>query len=184
MQRGYGLERASAYSGVTYAAVSPPSTRNVAPFTYEDSSLARNSAALAISRAVARRPIGRWMRRRSYAAGLSEKRRMSKGVSTGPGHSALTRTPWRANCTASSRLIESTAPFDAVYPICDVAAPTNATNDATLMTEPPPRSSRCGSPYLQQRNTPLALTACTRSHASGSVVKIESSSAGMIPALL
>ncbi len=48
-------------------------------------------------------------------------------------------------------LIDSTAPFDAVYEICDVAAPTSATNDATLITEPPPRSSRYGMPYLQQR---------------------------------
>src|ERR1700681_433271 len=61
---------AACYSGVTYAAVRPPSTRNVEPFTYDDSSLARKSAALAISRGVARRPIGRWIRRRSYAAGL------------------------------------------------------------------------------------------------------------------
>ena len=35
---------------MTYAAVSPPSTRNVAPFTYEDSSLARKSAPFTISR--------------------------------------------------------------------------------------------------------------------------------------
>ena len=53
------------YSGVTYAAVRPPSTRNVAAFTYDDSSLARKSAALTISRGFASRPIGRWMRRRS-----------------------------------------------------------------------------------------------------------------------
>src|ERR1700674_3947510 len=123
-------------------------------------------------------------RRRSYAPGVSEKSRISSGVSTGPGHRALTRTPCRANCTASSRLIESTAPFDAVYPTCEVAPPIKATNEATLMTEPPPALSRCGMPYLQQRKTPLAFTACTRSQASGSVVRIESSSAGMMPALL
>ncbi len=58
--------------------------------------------------------MGKWMRRRSYAAGSSPKIRSSKGVSTGPGQSAFTRTPWRANCTASSRLSDSTAPFDAV----------------------------------------------------------------------
>ena len=56
---------ASCFSGVTYAAVRPPSTRNVAAFTYDDSSLARKSAALTISRGFASRPIGRWMRRRS-----------------------------------------------------------------------------------------------------------------------
>ncbi len=44
-----------------------------------------------------------------------------------------------------------------MYEICDVAAPTSATNDATLTTEPPPRSSRCGIPCLQQRKTPLRV---------------------------
>ena len=66
----------------------------------------------------------------------------------------------------------------------DVAAPTSATNDATLITDPPPRSSRCGMPYLQQRKTPRVFTACTRSHASSEVSRIESSSAGEMPALL
>ena len=60
-----GAARRAGYSGVTYAAVRPPSTRNVAAFTYDDSSLARKSAALTISRGFASRPIGRWMRRRS-----------------------------------------------------------------------------------------------------------------------
>src|SRR3712207_7117911 len=45
----------------------------------------------------------------------------SSGVFTGPGHSAFTRTPWRANCTPSSRESASTPPFDAVYEICEVA---------------------------------------------------------------
>ena len=108
----------------------------------------------------------------------------SSGVSTGPGQSALQRMPCRANCTASSRVIASTAPFDAVYEICEVAAPSSATNDATLITDPPPRSSRCGIPCLQQRKTPFAFTACTRSHASGSVSRMPASSAGEMPALL
>ena len=64
----------------------------------------------------------------------------------------------RANCTASSRLIASTAPFEAVYEICDVAAPRIATKDATLITEPPPRSRRYGMPCLQQRKTPFVFT--------------------------
>src|SRR5881628_1414738 len=66
--------------------------------------------------------MGRCTRRRSYAPGVSSKRRMSSGVSTGPGQSALTRTPCRANWTASSRLSARTAPFEAVYAICDAAA--------------------------------------------------------------
>src|SRR5438046_5385531 len=120
------------YSGVTYAAVRPPSTRKVAAFTYEDSSLARKSAAFTISRGFAIRPIGTCTRRRSAAPGVSLQIRRSSGVSTGPGQSAFTRTPCRANCTPSSLLSDNTAPFDAVYEICDVAAPTMATNDATL----------------------------------------------------
>ena len=80
--------------------------------------------------------------------------------------------------------MESTAPFDAVYAICDVAAPRIATNDATLMTEPPPRSRRYGIPCLQQRKTPFAFTSCTRSHASTEVSSTEASLSGEIPALL
>ena len=46
------------YSGVTYAAVMPPSTRKVLPVTKEDSSDARKRTASAISRASPKRPIG------------------------------------------------------------------------------------------------------------------------------
>jgi hypothetical protein len=123
-------------------------------------------------------------RLRSYAAGSLSKRRMRRGVSTGPGQIAFTRTLRRANSTASSRDIDSTAPFEDVYAIWDVAAPSRATNDATWITDPPPRLSRCGIPCLQQRKTPRVFTWCTRSHVSGSVSRIEASSAGMIPALL
>ena len=80
----------------------------------DDSSLARKSAPFTISRGFASRPIGQWIRRRSSAAGSSPKIRSSSGVSTGPGQSALTRIPCRANWTASSRLRARTAPFEAV----------------------------------------------------------------------
>ena len=60
----------------------------------------------------------------------------SSGVFTGPGQSALTRMPCRANCTPSSLVIASTPPFDAVYEIWEVAEPITATNDAVLMIEP------------------------------------------------
>ena len=81
------------YSGVTYAAVTPPSTTNVAPLTYDDSSLARKSAAFTISRGCARRPTGMCTSRRCAAAGSSPQMRRSSGVSTVPGQSALTRMP-------------------------------------------------------------------------------------------
>lgn len=52
-------EDSRGYSGVTYAAVRPPSTRKSLPVTYDDSSEARKSAACAISAASPKRPIGR-----------------------------------------------------------------------------------------------------------------------------
>ena len=52
------------------------------------------------------------------------------------------------------------------------------------MIEPPPLSSRCGMPNLQQRNTDLRFTFCTRSQASTEVSRIEASSSGEMPALL
>src|SRR4051794_33873286 len=59
-----------------------------------------------------------------------------------------------------------------------------ATNEAVLITDPRPRSSRCGMPYLQHRYTEVRLTSCTRRQASSSVSRIESSSGGEMPALL
>ena len=52
------------------------------------------------------------------------------------------------------------------------------------MTEPPPVSSMCGMPCLQQKKTDLTLTSCTRSHTSVSVSSTEASSGGEMPALL
>ena len=76
----------------------PPSTRNVVPVTYEDSSLARNSAAFTISRGL-REPAHRQVDAPPLERAGSSRRCASRsGVSTGPGQSALTRTPWRANC--------------------------------------------------------------------------------------
>ena len=80
----------------------------------EESSLARNATAAAISAGSANLPIGtctsrRWARSWSFA-----KSSWSSGVLTGPGHSALTLMPSRANWTPSSRLIASTPPLEAV----------------------------------------------------------------------
>ena len=103
---------------------------------------------------------------------------------SGPGTSALQRIPLRAYSTAISRVIASTAPFEAVYAVCEVAAPIHATNEATLMIEPPPVPSIAGIPYLQPNATPLTFTARTVSHTASVVRCTEPSSAGMIPALL
>ena len=79
---------------------------------------------------------------------------MSSSVLSGPGQSALTRMFSRACTTASSRVSASTAPFEAVYATCGVAAPTLATKLAVLTTLPPPARRRAGTPYLQPFNTP------------------------------
>src|SRR5687768_18055795 len=76
--------------------------------------------------------------------------------------------------TASSRVIESTAPLLAVYATCGVAAPSFATNDAVLMIDPPPARRSAGMPNLQPRNTPRALMRIVSSHVS-SLVEIASS---------
>ena len=80
----------------------------------DESSDARKAAAAAISVASPKRPIGMCTRRRAARSGSLAKSSCSNGVFTGPGHSALTRTPWRANCTPSSRDMASTPPLDAV----------------------------------------------------------------------
>src|SRR5918995_132287 len=85
---------------------------------------------------------------------------------------------------AISRVIDSTAPFDAVYAICGVAAPTWATNEATLITLPPPDSSIAGMPCRQHRATPVTLTSSTVCHVSSLVLVGSSSSPGEMPALL
>ena len=79
----------------------------------DDSSEARNSTAFAISSGSAKRPIGTCTSRRAARSASLANSSLSSGVFTGPGQSALTRTPSRANCTPSSRDIDSTPPFDA-----------------------------------------------------------------------
>src|SRR6266545_1245656 len=176
--------RRRGHNGVTYAPVMPPSTRNVLAVMNEASSLARNATAAAISAGSANRPIGTCTSRRAARSGSLANSSISSGVATGPGHSALTRMPSRANCTPSSRVIASTPPLLAVYAICEVAAPINATKLAVLMIEPLPWRSMCGIAYLQHRYTLVRLTRLTRSQASSPVSRIEPSSGGDMPALL
>ena len=68
-------------------------------------------------------PTGMWTSRRAARSGSLANSSCSSGVLTGPGQSALTRMPSRANCTPSSRDMASTPPLEAVYEICEVAAP-------------------------------------------------------------
>ncbi len=90
-------------------------------------------------------------RRRAARSGSAANSSRSSGVSTGPGESAFTRMPSRANCTPSSRDIASTPPLDAVYEICEVAAPVRATKLAVLMIEPRPCRRMYGSTARQHR---------------------------------
>src|SRR5438477_10045792 len=163
------------HSGVIYAAVIPPSTRNVDPFTYDDSSLARNNAAFAISSGRAKRPGGMCTSRRLRRAG-SASSSCSSGVSTGPGQSAFARMFLRANSTAISRVIDSTPPLLAVYAICGAAAPITATNDAVLMIDPPPARNSAGIAYLHPKKTPLRFTLIVRSQAASGVSTTDASS--------
>ena len=91
----------------------PPSTTNSVPVVKEDSSEARKSAASAISSASPKRPIGMWTRRRCFFSSVS-RNFISSSVRSGPGQRALTRMPSRAWMTASSRVMASTPPLDAV----------------------------------------------------------------------
>lgn len=120
----------------------------------------------------------------------------------GPGQSELKRMPSRAWIMASSRVMARTAPLEAVYASWGVAAPSLATKEATLMTEPPrwrpfsgsslfcllAKSQRAGSwrkqqltlrmaitAYLQPYQTPLTLMAWVRSQIFSSVLTASSS---------
>ena len=74
---------------------------------------------------------------------------------------ALVRIPLGANWTASERVSDRTAPFEAVYASCGTEQPRIATKLETLMIEPEWRSTMCGMAYLQARKTPRTFTAMT-----------------------
>ena len=112
-QIAYTASKGAVLSMTRELAVIPPSTTSSAPVMNEASSDARNSAALAISAASPKRPIGTCTRRRCRFSSVS-RNFISSSVRSGPGHRALTRMPSRAWMTASSRLKASTAPLLAV----------------------------------------------------------------------
>jgi hypothetical protein len=71
-----------------------------------------------------------------------------------------------------------------VYAVCEVAAPSHATNDATFTIDPPPLSSIAEIPYLQPNATPFTLISSVRSQIVASVECTEPSSGSITPALL
>ena len=65
-----------------------------------------------------------------------------------------------------------------------MAAPTEATNEAVLMIEPPPARRMAGIWWRQPYSTPFRFTARVLSMVSSLVAMASASSASMIPALL
>jgi len=85
------------------------------------------------------------------ASGFASSHEVSSGVSTGPGAIAFARIRLGPNCTARDLVSAITPPLLAVYASCGTVQPTSATNEATLMIEPPPARMSSGMPCLQQR---------------------------------
>src|SRR5687768_2107331 len=98
-----------------------------------------------------KRPLGLRANRMRLASGSVSSHAVISGVSIGPGQIALLRTPRGPNCTASDLVNAITAPLLAVYASCGTEQPSSATNDAMLITDPPPDFSISGIPYLQHR---------------------------------
>ncbi len=109
---------------------------------YEDASLARKTAGPDISSARPHRRIGTVATVAGPAVSSSQRLRF-RSVAVQPGHRALTRTPSAPHSTASDLVSEIRPALAAPYGARNGAALTPAT-DATLMTEPLPRSTRCG----------------------------------------
>src|SRR5580658_4482874 len=106
----------------------------------DDASLARNTAGPAISSGLPHRPIGTVAMVAGPAVGSSHRLRL-RSVAVQPGQSALTRTPSRPHSTASDFVSEISPAFAAPYGVSSGDEATPAT-DATLITDPCPRSSR------------------------------------------
>jgi len=68
-----------------------------------------------------------------------------------PGAIAFARMRLGPNCTARDLVSAITPPLLAVYASCGTVQPTSATNEATLMIQPPPARMSSGMPCLQQR---------------------------------
>src|SRR5204862_8313408 len=88
-----------------------------------------------ISSGLPKRPVGFRARRIRFASSSFTSQSISKGVSTGPGQIAFERTPLGPNWTASDRVSDNTAPFDAVYASWGTEQPRIATKLLMLMIE-------------------------------------------------
>ena len=105
----------------------PPSTIISAPVMKDDSSDAKNSAALAMSRGWPMRPSGMPVLNSTLSSGV--RYGACSGVSTIPGWMMLERIWSLANWMASDLLSEMRAPFAAVYASCARVKPASAETD-------------------------------------------------------
>ena len=92
----------------------------------------------------------------------------SIGVSTEPGHTAFTRTPYGASSIAIARTSAPSAPLPAVYAATFACVATACTDDTTTIA-PFPERRRCGRAARAARKTPLTFTANTSSQVFSSV---------------
>src|SRR5262245_2882609 len=146
----------------------PPSTGNATPFTYDASSLARKSAASAMSSGRPTRPAGIDLRVRAKSAsrppsGAAKGSRI--GVSVRPGQSALQRIPRAPYASATWRTSMMTPAFATWYAGLPALASMPAT-DAVVSRTPRPASSIGRRAARSEKKTPVRLTRSTSDHAS------------------
>src|SRR5215472_10308449 len=123
---------------------------------YEAASLARNTAGPAISSGWPQRCMGTLATVAGPALSSPHRLRFSS-VAVQPGQSALTRTPCPAHSTASDLVSDTTAALAAPYGEI-IGAAARPPTEATLMTEPEPRSSRCAATARQTYATKVAFS--------------------------
>ena len=175
--------RGAHYSGVTYAPLMPPSTRNVEAVMNEASSLARNATAAAISSGSAKRPMGTWTRRRAARSGsLANNSFSMRGVHRSRAQGIDADTVAGELHTELPRHGQDAAFAGGVGDLRGGRA--QHRHERSGVDDRTARSSMWVMAYFEQRYTDVRLTSCTRRQASTPVVKIESSSGGEIPALL
>src|SRR6266702_5959581 len=105
------------------------------PVMKDDSSLARNNAALASSPGMPQRPTGCGGIR--SGGGVAPRPFSASPVQVMPGQMALTRTPCFAKSSAADLVSCTTPPLAAAY-AARPFQPTRADAEAVLMTDPPP----------------------------------------------
>src|SRR5882757_2249079 len=139
---------------------------NVDPVAYDESSLARNSAAFACSSGVPKRPNTDILSRRfgseaAEPAGFAFAKRRAMGVAVAPGQIAFTRMLKGPYSCAATRVSASTPAFEAAYS-AELHA-TNAAIEAVFTIAPPPASIMYGIACFIPSQTPRWLTATIRS---------------------